>query len=132
MKMHELFPSKYLKGEEIKDKPILVTIVDGKLEKVGDDEYKPVLYFKTGKPIVLNKTNGDVIADAYGDDTDGWIGKKIILYFERNVSFAGKRTGGIRVRIPNGVGRSQVVEPEPEEPDEDEVPPPDDQDQVPF
>jgi len=132
MKMHELFPSKYLKGEEIKDKPILVTITDGKLEEMQDGgSYKPVLYFKVGKPMVLNKTNGDVIAEAYGDDSDSWMGKKIILYFDKNVSYAGKRTGGIRVRIPSEA-RPRSPEPEPEEPEEDEVPPPNDEDGAPF
>jgi len=126
MKMHELFPKKYLEGAEIKDKPILVTITEGKLEEMNDGGYKPVLYFRTGKPIVLNRTNGDTIAQAYGDDSDQWIGKKIILYFEPNVSYGGKRTGGIRVRIPNG-GRAQQ-EPEPVE---EEVPVPDDS-EAPF
>ena len=53
------------------------------------------------KPLVLNTTNGEAIAEICGsDDGDAWTGKRIELYNDPNVSFAGKRTGGIRVRKP--------------------------------
>jgi hypothetical protein len=34
------------------------------------------------------------------EDTDDWTGKKIVLYNDPNVSYAGKIIGGIRVRAP--------------------------------
>ena len=53
------------------------------------------------KPMVLNSTNGQIIAQITGsDDTDHWTGHKIVLYNDPNITFAGKLTGGIRARAP--------------------------------
>jgi hypothetical protein len=128
MKMREMFPSNWLKGEELKGKGFVkVVIAGGSMEEMPDGGQKPVLRFQgASKGLVLNKTNGDEIAEAYGEDTDDWIGKSILLYFDPKVSYAGKRTGGIRVRIPTP---KRAPEPEPEEPmpDEDDAPLPDDE-----
>ena len=51
------------------------------------------------KGFVVNATNYDVIADAYGDETDDWAGQPIELYPTR-VHFKGQLTDAIRVRIP--------------------------------
>lgn len=137
MKMHEMFPSNWLKGEEIRDKypkGIKLVMAEGKLEEMPDGGYKPVLYFeRTKKGLVLNKTNGDTIAEHYGDDSDAWIGKSIVLYFDKNVTFAGKKTGGIRVRIPeDGRTRKQEPEPEPPPPDDADAPGDEDSSEIPF
>ncbi len=51
--------------------------------------------------MVLNITNGDLIAIVTGStETDDWMGKKITLYNDPSISYAGKITGGIRVQIP--------------------------------
>lgn len=56
------------------------------------------------KPLVLNTTNGQIIAGICGAGTeDAWIGKQVEMYHDPNVSFAGKLTGGIRVRKPASV-----------------------------
>ncbi len=53
------------------------------------------------KPMVLNSTNGQLIAQiTKQDDTDNWLGHKIVLYDDPSVSFGGKLVGGIRVRAP--------------------------------
>ena len=71
------------------------------LEDVGDDgKQKPVIRFRgKEKGFVCNATNYDVIADAYGDETDDWAGQPIELYPTR-VPFKGQLTDAIRVRIP--------------------------------
>jgi hypothetical protein len=68
---------------------------------VGDDgKQKPVIRFRgKEKGFVCNATNYDVIADAYGDETDDWAGQPIVLYPTR-VAFKGQLTDAIRVRIP--------------------------------
>ena len=70
-------------------------------EDVGDDaKQKPVIYFRgKEKGLVCNATNYDMIADAYGDETDDWPGQPIELYPTR-VQFKGQLTDAIRVRIP--------------------------------
>ena len=40
-------------------------------------------------------------------ETDDWKGKQITMYNDRTVSFAGKLTGGIRIR-PNAPDQAQT------------------------
>jgi hypothetical protein len=54
---------------------------------------------RSEKGFVCNATNYDVIADAYGDETDDWTGQPIEL-FPTKVAFKGQLTDAIRVRIP--------------------------------
>jgi hypothetical protein len=62
------------------------------------------------KPLVLNSTNGQIIAQITGsEDTDAWKGHKIVLYHDPSISFSGKLVGGIRVRAP----RNQPAKPKP-------------------
>lgn len=99
MKISEEFPSKYLKAADLQGREVRVTIGNVEREKMGDDT-KPVVYFKgKEKGVVLNKTNSNVIADAYGDDTDDWFGQDVIL-LSVMTDYAGKATPAIRVRIP--------------------------------
>jgi len=71
------------------------------MEGAPPDE-KYVLHFnEVEKPLVLNSTNGQLIAQITGnEDFDAWIGSKLVLYNDPSISFAGKITGGIRVRKP--------------------------------
>ena len=103
MRISSAFPSKYLKAADLNDKKPIVTISHVEMEDVGqgeNKEMKPVIYFEgKEKGIVLNKTNSDVLATMYGDDTDEWKGEKVQLY-EATVDFQGKRTAAIRMKIP--------------------------------
>lgn len=106
MKRSEAFPSQYLVKDDLAT-PLIVHIADVRFETIkGDnaDEEKPVLFFQEQnvRKMILNPTNWDNIADAYGDDTDNWRGKPVECYIDPGVIFAGKRVGGIRVRIPAG------------------------------
>lgn len=85
---------------------MLVTIKECHQENVAKqgapEELRWCLTFdEAEKPLVLNSTNGQIIASITGqDDTDNWTGHKIVLYDDPNVSFGGKLVGGIRVRAP--------------------------------
>lgn len=109
MKMNEMFPSNYLKKEDVSH-PITATIRDVITEEVSGDhgkESKPVIRFNGSvKPMILNKGNGELLCSLYGDDSLAWHGKSIELYMDPNVMFGGKRVGGIRLRAPsqNGAG----------------------------
>jgi len=53
------------------------------------------------KPLVLNNTNLDLMEFATNSpDTDDWIGKHVVIYTDHAVMYAGRRTGGLRVRAP--------------------------------
>ncbi len=59
-------------------------IAGATLQVVGQgasaDEKVCVKFSEHAKPLALNKTNLKRIADLYGTDTDGWIGKPLRLY----------------------------------------------------
>ena len=65
-----------------------------------------------------SKTNANTIMRAYGKETDGWIGKDIIL-FATKVDFRGESVPGIRVKVP-----TQSKRPTPADDDlNDKIPP---------
>ena len=118
MKIGEMMPSKYLKKEDI-GRGSLVTIKELARANVAMDgepaENKYVLYFNEfEKPLVLNSTNIHLCAQVCGsEDTDDWIGKRLVLYTDPNVSFGGKLIGGLRVRAPRQQATAPVALPPP-------------------
>lgn len=55
------------------------------------------------KPMVLKSVNAQLIAKALNsEETDDWIGKKIVVYEDPSVVMKGKVVGGIRCRAPRG------------------------------
>ena len=100
MNINEAFPSKYLKAADIKGHPpVSVVISHYTMEKVGDDDTKPVLYFQGKKKgLVLNMTNANMIAHTHGPEFDGWINKTILLRCEA-VPFGSKVVDSIRVAV---------------------------------
>jgi hypothetical protein len=83
MKASDMFPSKYLKASDA-DTDLTLTVSKLSRETMknrdGQDEEKFVIYFgEAEKGMVLNKTNKNTLVDLYGEETDEWIGKKIVL-----------------------------------------------------
>ena len=101
MKISEMFPSKYLKSEDLGNRTARCIIETIEMCDVGEGEIKPVFYFQgKDKGMVLNITNANALAAIYGDETEDWIGREIVLYVDKNVMFKGKRCDGLRVRPP--------------------------------
>ncbi len=99
MNMNDLYPSKYLKAEDI-TQPLLVTISGLAQEEVGQSrDRRPVLYFsELAKGLILNKTVYIEIANHLGqEDTDNWRGGKIQLV-RGMTQFQGKPIACIRTR----------------------------------
>lgn len=105
MKISDMKESKYLKKEDVGQGKLL-TINSLRQENVAlesqPEELKYIMFFKEEtKGVVMNWTNIQLCANATGsEDTDEWPGKQVVLYNDPNVSFAGKITGGIRIRAP--------------------------------
>jgi len=103
----DLKSSKFLTKNDV-DPPILVTIKSYEAMNVAPDNQAPeekwCLHFnEVDKPLVLNMTNGQLISViAKSGDFDHWLGKEIVLFNDKTVSFAGRITGGIRVRAKKG------------------------------
>jgi hypothetical protein len=100
MDINSLFPSDYLKAADIVQ-PRVMTIRAIKLEEIGQDKtHKPVLFFnEETRGLVMNKTNGAMIAHTYSNETDSWLGKHVELHVEP-VQFQGRIVDAIRVRVP--------------------------------
>ena len=105
MKLTELFPSNLLKAQDVIDAggemPLKIANVEIK-EFDGDNgkERKPILIFADERRMVLNKTNANIIAEMFGDDTDAWINREITLHVQ-SVEFQGKIVPSIRVKMVN-------------------------------
>lgn len=102
MQVDDLFPSRYLSSGDLQGREFRLSIAGIHYESMDDDAggktEKPVMRFhEAQKGMVLNKTNASVLADAFGQETDDWIGRQIVLYVAR-VDFRGKRVDGLRVR----------------------------------
>lgn len=104
-KTSEMRESKFLKKEDI-GRGALVTIASCVKKNTAMEGAEPELkwcltFQELEKPLVLNLTNTQMIEQILGsDDTDHWIGKRIVLYTDPNIMYAGKIVGGIRVRKP--------------------------------
>ena len=97
MDINQEFPSNYLRATDLQGKTLLCII--GRVER-GEESIqgKPVMYFDgKEKGMVLNKTNAMLLAEVYGPETNGWIGKEVQLYVEK-VQFKGELVDAIRVR----------------------------------
>ena len=103
--INQMIESKYLKQSDL-DGEVEVTIVKvGQINVAREDEQPEMKWaakfqeFK--KPMVLNSTNLQLLAKAcQSEESDDWIGKKVTIYADPNVSFGGKLVGGLRVKLP--------------------------------
>jgi hypothetical protein len=103
--INDLKQSRFLTKGDV-GKGMLLTIKGWHEENVamtGDaPEKKYCLDFdEIDKPLVLNTTKGNVIAQICGnDDFDAWTGYRIVAFHDPNISMGGKLVGGISVRAP--------------------------------
>ena len=103
MKLNEMFPSNFLKAQDVTDAggEMVCKIASVEMKQFDNDdggkENKPALTFADEKQLILNKTNANTIAALLGDDTADWIGKEITL-IQQEVTFKDKLVPAIRVK----------------------------------
>ncbi len=100
---------------DLQGKDVTVTIdrvVGGELTGPGGKKSKkPLCYFresKSGKPLAMNATNCKAVAALYGNDTDGWVGKRVTLY-PTTTQMGGETGDCIRVRPKVPAGKAAPV-----------------------
>lgn len=125
MNILSAFPTRFVSAQDLHGQSVTCTIERVTVEDLDDDNggtAKPVCYF-TGmtKGLVLNKTNAMTIAAAYGNETDAWRGRQVVVY-PTETDFRGKLTACIRVRVPLGTVNG-VPQPAPAQPPA-QLPPP--------
>ena len=95
--------AKYLKKEDVPS-PVNTSILWIKEEEVTapgkGTEIRLVLYFDgLKKGLVLNMANADALAEITGtDDYEKWSDIPVQLYVDPDVTYGGKKIGGIRIR----------------------------------
>ena len=102
MDIRTAFPSKWLRAVDLDGKDHTLTIERVTVEDLGGngdpEDERPVLHFREpSKPLGLNRTNGNLIADRLGFETDNWIGNKIVA-FATKTEYRGRQVDCIRIR----------------------------------
>lgn len=92
----------------------ILTIKEVKLELVqnkdGKEECTVAHFVENEKPLILNKTNADMIAKVWGTPyVEDWSGKKIILKVKK-VSAFGEMTDAVRVSKDRPVDETIICE----------------------
>ena len=104
MKKSDAFPSSFLKATDATTGDLTLTIDSVVGEDLGGERKAVIRFRDSEKRLVLNKTNWGLIEEMYGEETDGWTGKKITLK-KVKVDFKGDRVDSLRVVVnQNGGG----------------------------
>ena len=101
MKSTEFTESKYLNAKSAGQyNGKTLTIYECKAEMIGRDEdltRKLTVGFEgVEKRCVINRTNNEILTEAFGEETDNWTGRKVILHIVMQ-QFKGQRKPGIQL-----------------------------------
>ncbi len=127
MKTSEMRESKFLKQTDV-GAGMLMTVVGCEKHNVAKDGADPELkwclaFEESDKPLVLNSINIQLLERIFNsDETDQWIGKKVVLYVDPSVSYQGKVVGGIRVRAPKKLAAKPVPVPVTQDLSDEDIP----------
>ncbi len=107
-----MFDSNYLRWFHLSEGGVKIKITGVEKQEMQlpgsrTKEVKPVLKYELEagavadgiKPLVLNKTNARLIAEACGRSVEGWIGKSVVL-FKSKARLGRETVDCIRVRSP--------------------------------
>jgi hypothetical protein len=98
MNVNDMFESRFIRPKDLDGREWTLTIAQVRSEELpsrfGPERLKWILAFAGAKKgLVLNVTNARCLAAMWGDESDGWVGKRVTLY---PTEFEGK--SAIRVR----------------------------------
>jgi hypothetical protein len=121
--LDQAYGSKFLSAADVGNRKIRTTIV--KVRKVdlrggdGTNRVKFATHFDhVDKGMVINSTNANELIEKLGRKPANWIGAHVGLYVDPNVTYAGKRVAGLRLRVL-GPGKPAVSAELPEPPPHD-------------
>jgi hypothetical protein len=124
MNMTKYAGTSFIGVDDVQDGPIRGTIAA--VEHGSFD--KPVLTFSNGMKFSLNKTNVGTLIEAWGDESDDYLGEKLEMYLG-TIRFKNEDQPAVLVRpLVRAAGEKKVKPPKPTKGD----PIPDIDDQIPF
>lgn len=129
MKASDAFPSRFMSSADIRatGRDIIDTIESIQMEDLESQDKKdrkPVVYLRNNKPLILNRTNWDILVGLLGaDDCDDWRGAKIQIGVEK-VRFGRDMVDGLRIKNARLAGQAaNKPQPAPQQPPPNEPPP---------
>lgn len=119
--MPKITTGRFLKQGDITEEGTIHTILSVDEQDVSAEDDEPEMKWVLGlsdlKPLILNATNINRLIQAFkSNESEAWIGQKILVYVDPDVEFGGKIVGGVRLRSVKGKA----------------IPPPMQDDRVPF
>lgn len=94
----KFFEGNFLKAEDCKGGELCEIMTEGVLEEIqgADGKIKSVLNYDISvdgvtKLFTPNKTNGNILIEAFGEDDKNWIGKKFTIELMPTIAFGKKR-----------------------------------------
>jgi hypothetical protein len=93
---------RFFSAASVKDADIDLTITDVKQVEIKKQdepaEIKWTLFFDTDpRGLTLNRDRYQTMCQLFGKDTDGWIGQKVRLVYDKKVKFRGQYVGGVAI-----------------------------------
>ena len=100
MNVNDVYPSKndHLKAGDLQGHQVKVTIEGMEIAEFTEGNKIVLKFAGKDKTMVMNKTNSRKVAEYYGDDTDGWMGKEIVIYPDKT-EFNNAMVDCLRVRV---------------------------------
>ena len=106
VKASEIYTSKYLSAKisgQYNGKKYTIDSVHKESVGMTEEDMKDRLVMRLSgidKPVVLNSTNNAILSTAFGDETDLWINRAVVLRIVK-VSFNGQMVDGIQFEPVN-------------------------------
>lgn len=103
MNVKDLIVGKYLSAKDMVGQRVLATLDVCQIEEfenktTGVTDSRPVVYFEDlDQGMVLNKTNLKVLAREFGEETEKWKGKRVLVTTHKVKTPAGAEVDGLRI-----------------------------------
>jgi hypothetical protein len=103
--------SKYLKRSDVGEDGTVLTIRGFTMETMkgdeGEEEKIAMHFVEDVKPMILNKTNANLLRVVTGCAKAGEAkGKQIVVYDDPTISYGGRITGGLRIKKVPGAPKA--------------------------
>lgn len=108
MRTADMVKSKFWRARDIEGQPpktlLIADVTEELLGRGLHQDVKCFLWFSNSpKGLQLNKSRVTLLEAAYGPDSEGWIGRRIQIYFDPTIEFGGRPVGGVGIRTEPGV-----------------------------